>query len=961
MTHPSGRILGKSGAGARVLVLALAAGAAACGGPADDAGGANGTATVQAAFSADDLPKWGWDHKTDAKDAITMLYSGINFYLCTGAGVCPESDAHREATRIIDALSTTIIALYVDDKIADAHTLVDMAAAAFAHPDQLLTNTGAEQAQAVVWKAIDVYDHFRDVLNATDPTDPNQVKIAYALASWFNVVAAVVDNVAQLAQQYPLLQVPPNWAADNRRDTLATDEALVGAQSLWYSCPGASTPTMVSTVQTFDNSLPTKKLWMKFANYDFSVNSMGDTWKCNVSRRVTAPNDYVCYERTACEYYLICHANSGLSNQEAYAQELPKILAAMNRDTTVVTVRTAMARLVDLAADHGSGLLVRAPSGNMSLWQIWSRHSYRSTPLSSVSPDWQPITTGDFNGDGVKDVLWRNCCATSIWFMSPGGISSAPPTTPGAPLASKAFAGDLDGDGISDVVWVFSPDVSGYSTLTWMMSSGSVTPRATISGSSRTDMVQGLGDFDNDSLHRADVLLRNPSTGTVSIQLNGGAPTVVGSPTNDWQIEGVGDFNGDHYADILWYNTTSGAVSVWAMQGAAIIGNPVAGGSPPSAGWSIQGVADVDHDGISDIVWQHSSGMIGTWIMAGPSSVRDMSPPYNVPAGTTVAGVIDLGPPAPANAPAAPITETFCNAPTGQLRNSGFADYEQWWGGSFYGSPGTFLGDVDGDTKADLIGLGSNYVGVTRSTGSGFGGYETWMANTINWNGSHGSLVGDIDGDAKADVFVLNNGSVQVLRSTGSSFQELTINGLAYSLSPFYGSHATVIGDIDGDRRSELVALDDSTIRVLRWTGSGPPTTSSQPGTFYGSHGTFLGDIDGDGKADLVGLGDGYVGVLRSVGTSFGAYETWSFVTFYGSKATYLADVDGDGRADLVAVDADGVRVMRAATNSFGPVENWWGQGFYGSHATVIGDIDGNGKADLVGNGDGYVGAIRSE
>src|SRR5438445_3311343 len=62
--------------------------------------------------------------------------------------------------------------------------------------------------------------------------------------------------------------------------------------------------------------------------------------------------------------------------------------------------------------------------------------------------------------------------------------------------------------------------------------------------------------------------------------------------------------------------------------------------------------------------------------------------------------------------------------------------YQTWWGGSFYGSHGTMAGDVDGDKKADLVGLGDGYIGVIRSDGTTFGNYETWWPGSFY--GSHG-------------------------------------------------------------------------------------------------------------------------------------------------------------------------------------------------------------------------------
>ena len=66
------------------------------------------------------------------------------------------------------------------------------------------------------------------------------------------------------------------------------------------------------------------------------------------------------------------------------------------------------------------------------------------------------------------------------------------------------------------------------------------------------------------------------------MKLYAGSP---GSGTPDWTIEGVGDFNGDGKADILWRHS-SGLVSIWLMNGTSIsgIGNPASVGSD----WTIQ-------------------------------------------------------------------------------------------------------------------------------------------------------------------------------------------------------------------------------------------------------------------------------------------------------------------------------------------------------------------------------------
>ena len=45
--------------------------------------------------------------------------------------------------------------------------------------------------------------------------------------------------------------------------------------------------------------------------------------------------------------------------------------------------------------------------------------------LGVVPTSWNVAVTGDFNGDGMSDILWRNTNGdTSIWFMNGSPVSS---------------------------------------------------------------------------------------------------------------------------------------------------------------------------------------------------------------------------------------------------------------------------------------------------------------------------------------------------------------------------------------------------------------------------------------------------------------------------------------------------------------------------------------------------------
>src|SRR5262249_32972856 len=88
-------------------------------------------------------------------------------------------------------------------------------------------------------------------------------------------------------------------------------------------------------------------------------------------------------------------------------------------------------------------------------------------------------------------------------------------------------------------------------------------------------LVVGVGDFNGDG--HADVLWFNASTGQLSEWLLDGQGNVLANPIGfracaagaapEWQVVGVGDFNGDSYADVLWFNASTGQLSEWLLDG----------------------------------------------------------------------------------------------------------------------------------------------------------------------------------------------------------------------------------------------------------------------------------------------------------------------------------------------------------------------------------------------------------
>ncbi len=315
-------------------------------------------------------------------------------------------------------------------------------------------------------------------------------------------------------------------------------------------------------------------------------------------------------------------------------------------DANGVTVGFPKWQAVQKTIGKRSGLLWRHASGELKLWDTLSGLRYTEHSLGLVDTAWRTVASGDFNADGHGDIFWRHPDGSlSIWEMN----GTSPVTSYAswnAPESKFApFSGDVDGDGASDLVWpsVIDPRRPTHVATTWFMNPGSIEPRSTSVASSTVSKLVAVGNFDGDAYGRADELWQG-FDGLITVELSGGGIPTFWMEPKTWVAKGVGDFNGDGTSEVLWYNPSEGRVARGLMLGGAQGTLAELGTVPPTDGWTIQGVADMDHDGISDIVWRHVEGAVSTWILNADASVREY-PTLWLPTDVTFAGVIELGAP----------------------------------------------------------------------------------------------------------------------------------------------------------------------------------------------------------------------------------------------------------------------------------------------------------------------------
>ena len=283
------------------------------------------------------------------------------------------------------------------------------------------------------------------------------------------------------------------------------------------------------------------------------------------------------------------------------------------------------------------------------------------------------------------------------------------------------------------------------------------------------------------------------------------------------------------------------------------------------------------------------------------------------------------------------------------------------WSDRFYGRMGTYVADINGDGKADVIAVDSGGITVRRSFApytQAFGVSEPMTEE--GYYGSIGTYFADVTGDGAADAIAVNTGGITVRRAVYDIF----FPNETWTSDPFSGSIGTYFADVTGDGKADAIAVNTGGILVR--PSNGTSFTAAQtwaPDRFYGDKGTYVADINGDGKADMIAVNTSGIVVRRSFAPynqTFGVSEPWIDEPFSGDIGTYFADVTGDGKADAIAVKNGGITVRRAADDTFYPNEIWTSDPFSGDIGTYFADVTGDGKADAIAINTGGITVRRS-
>ena len=313
---------------------------------------------------------------------------------------------------------------------------------------------------------------------------------------------------------------------------------------------------------------------------------------------------------------------------QAYVRLLSGSGAALGAPITVHT--GAWSDRVSLAAD-GPGNFVVAYRGAATGGggDVFAR---RFRP--NAEADGRPFRLADSAGARTLPVLAGNPAGDVVaaWRQAQGAAVQ---------LRARPFRvppkGDFNGDLKSDLVLYRERDGA---TRVWNMSEGrrGANLRVWRAVPGRDFTPVAADDFDGD--RRQDLLFQHRVTGALAVALMGGREGIEScavarlspDPPAGARLAASGDLDQDGWADLVFQDETSGALTVWKMEGltraGALTPSPA---SPPDGTFLLSGVQDYDGDGVRDLLWlNRGAGRVVQWLL-DPDLARTSSRLTNPP------------------------------------------------------------------------------------------------------------------------------------------------------------------------------------------------------------------------------------------------------------------------------------------------------------------------------------------
>jgi hypothetical protein len=576
------------------------------------------------------------------------------------------------------------------------------------------------------------------------------------------------------------------------------------------------------------------------------------------------------------------------------------------------------------------------------------------------------VAVGDFNGDGLMDVVTGNGDATnnvSVLLGKGNGTFAPHVDYQSGGVVTGIAVGDFNGDGKLDIVVVYGFDLAKVGVLLGN-GDGTFKPFVPTTAGPQGGSI-AVGDFNGDG--KLDVAVSDNSIG-VDIMLGNGdgtfKPPVGYATAADPRMVIVADFDGDTKLDLATANAESETISVLLGNGDGTFQTHKDNSTAVAASCISLAGGDLRNDARIDIVAGcQSEGKVAVLLSNGNGTFK-AAKAYPVPAGVDdVAlgdfngdGKLDV---AVTNGGTYDMVSILPGTGSGTLKAA--VPF-----GTNFGPAGIASADFNGDGKTDIV---------TADNGSPFGvpvatisvllsnGKDMFAARTDYSVGSE-SLAGAYTGIAaavltangKPDLIVpITYADVpyefSILKNKGNGTFDAAVN-YALPISP----DAVAAGDFNNDHRADIAVTNfggNGSITVLLNSGTGTfPSYTTYPINGYG-YGIAVGDFNKDGNLDIVATNGTQSTVSVLLGNGTGAFPTFTaYPTGSGPYGVVVGDFNGDGWPDIAVANEFGgtvsILINKAdGSGTFLPKVDYAAAGGGAPLAITAGSFRGNGIIDL--------------
>jgi hypothetical protein len=263
------------------------------------------------------------------------------------------------------------------------------------------------------------------------------------------------------------------------------------------------------------------------------------------------------------------------------------------------------------------------------------------------------------------------------------------------------------------------------------------------------------------------------------------------------------------------------------------------------------------------------------------------------------------------------------------------------------------LADFNEDGLTDLAAANHETTYATILLGDGKGGFAPASPPRMTVPSRphpHGVAAGDFDGDRHLDLAIESwqEDAVLIFKGNGKAGFAMEPTRLAVGRTPYWKLRA---GDLDGDRRADLVTTNTGGSSVSVSCSSQPISTARVP------FAVAIGDLNGDRRPDLAiahrsgGPDRSLDGVNVLLGKGNCTFDP-ALPLQAGAAPTAVAvgDIDGDGIGDVAVANMGGnnVTVLLGNRSGLRPAAGSPVAVGKGPSGIAVIDLNGDGKDDIV-------------